>query len=122
MSVIDELGRVNRALRLISGSNLTLVQLGDETTVLEKICRLAVETGGYKMAWVGLAEQDERKTVRPVAHAGFEPGYLESANITWADEPRGRGPAGIAIRTGRPCVARNIPADPAFELWREAAS
>jgi len=116
-----ELACANRALRLISGSNLTLVQLGDETAVLEKVCRLAVETGGYKMAWVGLAEQDERKTVRPVAHAGFEPGYLESANITWADEPRGRGPAGIAIRTGRPCIARNIPADPAFGPWREAA-
>lgn len=116
-----ELARANRAMRLISGSNMTLVQLGDETAVLEKVCRLAVEVGGYKMAWVGLAEQDERKTVRPVAHAGFEPGYLESAGITWADEPRGRGPAGIAIRTGRPCVARDIPADPAFELWREAA-
>ena len=116
-----ELSRASRALRLISGSNLTLVQLGDEAAVLEKVCRLAVEVGGYKMAWVGFAEQDERKTVRPVAHAGFEPGYLESAGITWADEPRGRGPAGIAIRTGHPCVARDIPADPAFGPWREAA-
>jgi PAS domain S-box-containing protein len=117
-----ELGRVNRALRLISGSNLTLVQLADEATVLERICRLAVEVGGYRMAWVGMAEQDERKTVRPVAQAGFEAGYLESAGVTWADEPRGRGPSGTAIRTGRPCIARNIPANPAFEPWREAAA
>src|SRR5882762_4164628 len=41
-----ELGRVNRALRLISGSNLTLVHLGDEDTVLDKVCLLAVEIGG----------------------------------------------------------------------------
>src|SRR6266404_3786522 len=116
-----ELDRVNRALRLISGSNLTLVHLGDEDTVLDKVCRLAVEVGGYQMAWVGFAEQDERKTVRPAAQAGFEPGYLESVVITWADEPQGRGPAGTAIRTGRPCIARNIPADPGFEPWREAA-
>jgi len=40
--------------------------------------------------------------------------------ITWADEPRGQGPAGTAVRTGRPCIARNIPSDPAFEPWREA--
>jgi PAS domain S-box-containing protein len=56
--------------------------------------------------------------VRPVAHAGFDAGYLEAANITWKDEPRGRGPAGIAIRTGKPCVARDIPNDPAFDPWR----
>jgi PAS domain S-box-containing protein len=117
-----ELSRINRALRLISGSNLTLVQLGDEGTVLEKVCRLAVEVGGYWMAWVGFAEQNEQKTVRPVAQAGFEPGYLESTLISWADEPHGRGPAGTAIRTGRACVSRNIPADPAFEPWREAAA
>jgi len=74
------------------------------------------------MAWVGFAEQNEQKTVRPVAQAGFEPGYLESTLISWADEPHGRGPAGTAIRTGRACVSRNIPADPAFEPWREAAA
>ena len=118
----NELGRVNRALRLISGSNLTLVQLRDEDTVLEKVCRLAVEVGGYTMAWVGFADQDERKTVRPAAQAGFEPGYLESVVISWADEPQGRGPAGTAIRTARTCISRNIPADPAFDPWRNAAS
>src|SRR5258708_8146659 len=107
---------------MINGSNLTLIQLGDEDTVLEKVCRLAVEVGGYQMAWVGFAEPNERKTVRPAAQAGFEPGYLESVVISWADEPQGRGPAGTAIRTGRSCVSRNIPADPAFEPWREAAA
>ena len=118
----NELSRVNRALRLISGSNLTLVQLRDEDTVLEKVCRLAVEVGGYTMAWVGFAQQDERKTVRPAAQAGFEPGSLESVVISWADEPQGRGPAGTAIRTGRTCILRNIPADPTFDPWRDAAA
>jgi signal transduction histidine kinase len=116
-----ELERVSRALRLVSNSNSTLVHLTEEATVLSEICRVAVEIGGYKMAWVGIAEQDERKTVRPVAHAGFEAGYLESATITWGDEPHGRGPAGTTIRTGQPCVARNIPEDPAFEPWSNAA-
>ena len=72
------------------------------------------------MAWVGFAESDERKLVRPVAHAGFEAGYLENANITWKDEPRGRGPTGIAIRTGKYLCRANIPKDPAFDPWREA--
>jgi PAS domain S-box-containing protein len=117
-----ELRRISRALRLVSHSNFTLVHLTDETTALKEICRIAVEIGGYKMAWVGFAEEDEGKTVRPVAHAGFEKGYLESVTITWAEEEAtGRGPTGIAIRTGQPCVARNIPGEPEFVPWRNAA-
>lgn len=48
----------------------------DEAALLEGIGRLLVEEGGYRLAWVGFAEQDAAKTVRPVAQAGFEGGYL----------------------------------------------
>lgn len=115
------LQRTNRTLRMISECNQVLVRATDETDLLQAICRLAVEGGGYRMAWVGLAEQDEAKSVRPVARAGFEAGYLEAAKITWADNERGRGPTGTAIRTGQPVIARNLRSDPAFEPWRRAA-
>ncbi|MCX6899746.1 MAG: PAS domain S-box protein [Verrucomicrobia bacterium] len=117
----EELRRVNRALRMLSDSNQTLIRTTDEATLLNEICRIVVEVGGYRMAWVGFAEHDEAKTVRPVAQAGFESGYLESVNLTWADDERGRGPGGIAIRSGQPCVVRSIPDDPAFAPWREDA-
>jgi two-component system, cell cycle sensor histidine kinase and response regulator CckA len=116
-----ELGRVHRALRLLSDSNRMLTRIADEAAWLHAVCVNSVERGGYRMVWVGFAEQDEHKTVRAVAQAGLEAGYLESAAITWADEPRGRGPVGTAIRTGRPCITHNIPSDPAFAPWREAA-
>jgi signal transduction histidine kinase len=57
-----------------------------------------------------------------VAQKGFEDGYLEAANITWADTERGRGPTGKAIRTKKPSIVRNILQDPNFAPWREAAS
>ena len=117
----EELIRVNRALRMLSDTNQALIRIADEMTLLNEVCRITVEVGGYRMAWIGLAQNDEAKTVRPVAHAGFESGYVESANLTWADNERGRGPGGIAIRTGQPCINRNIPLDPAFAPWREAA-
>ncbi len=110
-----------RALHLISNSNRALVHTTDESGYLDEVCRIAVEVGGYRMAWIGFAEHDEQQTVRPVAQVGFETGYLESARITWADRERGRGPAGTAIRTGQPCIARNISDDPAFGPWRETA-
>ena len=83
--------------------------------------RSHVEVGGYRLAWVGFTEQDEKKTVRPVAYAGSEKGYLEKLNITWADTERGRGPTGTAIRSGMPNVARHILTDPNFKPWRAEA-
>ncbi|MGD0168731.1 MAG: PAS domain S-box protein [Smithella sp.] len=117
----EELIRLNRSLRMLSDTNQALIRIADEMTLLNEVCRITVEVGGYRMAWIGLAQNDEAKTVRPVAHAGFESGYVESANLTWANNERGRGPGGIAIRTGQLCITRNIPLDPSFAPWREAA-
>jgi PAS domain S-box-containing protein len=116
-----EIAGVNRALRMLSDTNQALIHTADEATLLNEVCQIIVEVGGYHMAWVGFSEQDEAKTMRPAAHAGFDSGYIESANVTWADNDRGRGPSGTAIRTGLPCMARNIPEDPAFAPRHEAA-
>lgn len=117
----EELARLNRALRMISESNQALFRARDEVGLLEAICRIAVEHGGYRLAWVGLAEEDEARSVRPVAQAGFDDGYLQSVGITWSDTARGQGPTGTAIRTGQPVIAQNILTAPAFAPWREAA-
>lgn len=116
-----ELSRLNRALRTIIDCNQALVHATDEAELLDKVCHIIVERGGYRMAWVGFVKQDEAKTVRPVAQAGTEGSYLSTANITWADTERGRGPVGTAIRTGKSCVIRDVLTDPAFMPWRANA-
>jgi signal transduction histidine kinase len=93
----------------------------DEKEFLAEVSRMIVDVGGYRLAWIGFAQEDENKSVRPMAQAGFEDGYLEKANITWADTQRGRGPTGTAIRTGRPTVCKNILKDPRFAPWRGEA-
>jgi diguanylate cyclase (GGDEF)-like protein/PAS domain S-box-containing protein len=117
-----ELARVNRALRLLSSSNQALIHIADEAALLQEVCRIIVDEGGYRMAVVLFAEHDEAMTLRPAAHAGFEAGYTETMKLSWsADSERGRGPAGIAVRTGQTCMARDIPNDPAFAPWRDEA-
>ena len=71
--------------------------------------------------WICYAENDADKSVRPMASAGFETGYLEKLNITYADTERGCGPTGTAIRTGRISICRNILTDPQFAPWRKEA-
>ncbi|MGD8453300.1 MAG: PAS domain S-box protein [Phycisphaerae bacterium] len=117
----ETLRRKNRALKAISECDEALIHAADEAVLLQSICRIAVQHCGYRLAWVGFAEHDDGRHVRPVAQAGFEDGYLDHADITWADTERGRGPTGTAIRTGRPVVVRDIPGDPAFAPWRAAA-
>ena len=70
-----------------------------------------MDSGGYKLAWVGYAEHDEAKSVRPVAWADGTPDYVESAKVSWGDDERGRGPTGTAIRTGRMTVVRDAGSD-----------
>jgi PAS domain S-box-containing protein len=113
--------RAERALRSLSACNEALVRATDEQTLLNRICDLVVNAGGYRMAWVGYAEHDERKTVRVVAESGFEAAYLETVNISWADEERGRGPTGTAIRTGKSVACHDITSDPLFAPWRKNA-
>lgn len=112
--------KLARALKLLSQCNSLLVHAEDEQGILSDVCKLAVETGGYLMAWVGFAENDAAKSVRPVAHSGYEQGYLDDANITWSDTERGQGPSGTAIRTRETVISQNVLTNPKMAPWREA--
>lgn len=100
-----ELHKLNRTLRALSSSNQVLMHAADEAALLEAVCQIFTQDCGYEMVWIGYAEQDAAKTVRPVAHAGFEEGYLETLKITWADDERGRGPTGMASLDATPMAA-----------------
>lgn len=120
----DELSRlhdVNRTLRLISDCNQVLVRATSEQELLDAICRLVVERGGYRFAWVGYAEDDPERTVKPVAQCGTDSGYLGAVPITWDESARGRGPVGRTIRTGQPHATQNTANDPDFAPWRDVA-
>ena len=117
----EEKNRLNRTLKALSNSSKAMMRAQDEDSYLQEVCGIILKDCGYEMVWVGYAEDDEKKTVRPVAHAGFEEKYLDGLNITWADNEMGRGPTGTAIRTGKTALCRHMTTDPAFEPWRENA-
>jgi PAS domain S-box-containing protein len=116
-----ELRRLNRALTVLSQSNRAVTRAVGETQLLDEVCRLLVDPGGYALAWVGYAEENAARSVVPVARAGDDGGYIDAAAVTWDDRERGRSPVGTAIRTGRPAVVRNVDRDERFSPWREAA-
>ncbi|MDO8248847.1 MAG: PAS domain S-box protein [Rhodoferax sp.] len=114
--------RLNRALRLLSECNITLIHAQDERQLLDELCRLVVETGGYRMAWVGVAEQDIAKSVRSVAKSGYEEGFLDTIRVSWdSEQDVGHGPTGTAIRTGATQVNQDYGTNPKMAPWRDAA-
>ncbi|MBN1428910.1 MAG: PAS domain S-box protein [Anaerolineae bacterium] len=116
------LHKINRGYKVLSSCRQILIRSTDEQDLLQAICRIIIDVGGFKMAWVGFAEMDEAKTVRPASWAGDETGYLDTIKITWDNSDFGRCPTGTAIRTGEPCVARDIQSQTDYSPWREEAT
>jgi PAS domain S-box-containing protein/diguanylate cyclase (GGDEF)-like protein len=119
--VATSLQRANRALRVLSTVNQALIHGESEPALLNLVCKALVDQGGYRLAWVGFAEHDQSKSVRPVAQYGVADGYLDYTAISWADTERGRGPTGTAVRTGTVQVSRDLGADPRMLTWRAEA-
>ena len=117
------LQRSERALRMVSECNQVLVRAEAEDELLKKICQAIVDIGGYRMAWVGFANDDAPKSVRVATLAGFEDGYLDQAKITWDENSEsGRGPTGIALRTGEVVVSNDFQNDPLTTPWHKKAA
>jgi PAS domain S-box-containing protein len=117
----EALSRSNRELCAISNCNQVLLRATDEQSLLEEICRIVCEEAGYRVAWVGYAEHDEAKTVRPVAWAGIEEAVIAKLGVSWAETERGGGPGATAIRTGKTCCISDYVTDPQVAPWREIA-
>ncbi len=118
----SEISRANRALKMLSTCNEALIRAEVEQELLERTCRIAVDTGGYRMAWVGYPQDDEARSIKPVAHAGTEDGYLSEIKTSWNEhDPLGQGPAGQVIRSGETVVCADLMNDPTFKSWRAPA-
>jgi HD-GYP domain-containing protein (c-di-GMP phosphodiesterase class II) len=117
---VSERVHLTRALRTLGEGNQALVRSTDELGLLRAMCDTVVDAGGYPLAWVGYAEDDAVRTVRPIAGAGAV-GYLHDLQVSWADDEYGRGPTGTAIRTGRVQVAHDLRQVADFSPWCERA-
>ncbi len=111
----------NLSLKVLSQSNHALIHATDEQELLDDICRIIVEMGNYKLAWVGYAVHDENKTIQPIAQCGYEKGYIKNLNLTWKDTKQGQGPAGTALRTSNFSLVNYTMTDPRFVPWRDEA-
>lgn len=98
-----------------------IVTAESEMEIYEEICKILVEEGPYKLAWIGFVESGPQKRVVPIAQAGFKKGYLSSINISWGDNVYGQGPTGRAVCECREQIVKDITIDTRYLPWREKA-
>jgi PAS domain S-box-containing protein len=117
----EELIRLNRTLNANSKSSQAMMHTDNEFNYLNEVCKIIIDDCGHSMVWIGYAENDKKKSVKPVAFYGFDQGYIDQMDITWDNSPNGNGPTGRAIKTCKPSVCRNMLSDNSFKPWRDAA-
>jgi signal transduction histidine kinase/PAS domain-containing protein len=111
--------RFTRIYATLSKADEAIVRLRQRLPLFEQVCRVLVEHGRLRMAWVG--EIDDDGWIVPVAHAGAARGYVDSIRISALDVPEGRGPTGTAARERRHVFTTDIASDERMAPWRDAA-
>jgi len=113
--------RANRKLTTRDEINSALIHGTDELGLLNRICSILTEEGGYELAWIGFARDDEAKSVEMAAVQGRALDYVSKLHVSWAEDEYGRGPTGTAIRTRQLCSTADTETNSQFGPWRAAA-
>ena len=117
----QKLIKANRLYLFISQINQMIVRTTDEQTLFKEACTIAVELGKFRMAWVGMINEDT-KNIIPVMIAGEDRDYFSIIKTISSDDIlEGRGPGGTAIREERFVVCNDIENNLMMEPWKEEA-
>ncbi len=117
----ESLRKVNRSLKSFSECTKAMTRIDNEVQLMQGICRICVEVGGHKMAWVAIGEEGADKKIKPITHWGSDSSFLDELNAGWGDNNIGHGPAGTSIRTGKTTIFQDLKNNPRYTPWREAA-
>ncbi len=116
-----ELIKSNRSYRALSDCNETIIRAKEYTETSKEVCRIITHECGYPLVWVGIAENDRNKTIRPIAESGDKKGYLNKIKVSWGSNKWSTGPSGEAIRTKRAVINKDSHNNPQYEPWKKEA-
>jgi PAS domain S-box-containing protein len=116
----SRLQRLSRLYSVQGEINQAIVRIGSRDALFQVVCRILVEQGGFRLAWVGHVNEVSGR-INPVCHAGHEAGYLDGIRIFTRTGPEAEGPTGTASRQGRSVVINDIATSPQMAPWRMAA-
>ena len=113
--------RVSQMYAALSAANEASAQLKDERHLYQRICDIAVQFGGMRLACVRLPRPGSH-WLDTCAYAGAAASYLVDARIsTDPSLAEGRGLAGPAMRENRTIVSNDFVAEARLAPWHAGA-
>jgi PAS domain S-box-containing protein len=116
----EQVKRLGRTYRMLSNVNELIVHNRDLRVLYREVCRTAVEDGGFRMAWIGLIDE-ESGDMCPVAADGARMRQVNALRVH-RDHPVARERlVSQAVRDGERVVCNDLEHDPRLEACRDAA-
>ncbi len=106
------LRRKTRMYDFLSHVNQAIVRSDDQSTLLARVCRVAVQHGQFRKAWVALFDPHQPDLLQCVAEAGDERPLRHSLSFTLGASPQLDCPLDVALRMGRTFRTRDLNALP----------
>jgi diguanylate cyclase (GGDEF)-like protein len=116
-----QIQRLNRIHGVLSGINGAILRIREREALVREACRIAVERGGLRFAWIGLIDGTTGKLVKAASH-GEGKGFLD--NHCLADHTHlnsDRCPCVAAIPKGRAVIHNDLVGEAADWPWHEQA-
>ncbi len=114
--------RLSNLYKALSEVNQAIVRMETEETLFPLLCRMAVDFGELRMAWVG-QRNEATELIEIAASYGSGADYLQEVTISAnAAIPEGQGPVGTAYRENRIIIINNFQENEITKPWHEAAS
>ena len=117
----ERIARLSRIQAVLSGINATILRIRDRRELFREACRIAVQQGGFRVAWIGLVEPGAVKAT-PLVWEGFEQGFLAESGQHLVGMESDPTAVGRALAQKKMVVVNDIASDPTEDLKREALS
>lgn len=112
------LQQMNRALATLSAASAQAATARDEMDLLERVCRVAVDVGGYELAWVAHRSGPPEHRIQAVALAVQRGSNWERLEPCWCDSGWGTVPVAAAFQSGRPVAHGDLVEEGSLSAFR----
>jgi diguanylate cyclase (GGDEF)-like protein/PAS domain S-box-containing protein len=119
----DRIAYLNRVYAMLSGINTLIVRVRDRDELFREACRIAVEAGGFRMAWIGILDRSAMKIV-PLAFAGGNEELLTAIKDRFSSTQHGTLANTVTARTimqKRAVVSNDSQSDPTVVFGKKYA-
>ncbi|HYY25589.1 MAG TPA: ATP-binding protein, partial [Candidatus Udaeobacter sp.] len=103
--------RANRLYVVVSHISQSIVRIREREGLFNEVCRIPVQHGLFKAAWIGLIEESTQ-SVKPVAHNGTGETVSKALVSLYVESS-----AHLAIQGGRNFICNDIHEDPNLMFW-----